>query len=347
MQIGAGLDQTLGLTWEEQREIARQAVALGYASAWTPSSPTGRDALHICAQWSAAVGREPAAIGTGTLVVPVPVWNPVTLAAEAATVGELTGGRFVLGIGPGGAYQEPFRRMFGLQRQSPVSLMRAYLSTLRALLRGETVQHESAAFTLRGAELSIRPPRVPVYLAALGPRMLRLAGELADGAAPNWCTPEQVAWCREQVATGARASGRDPAEVPIAQYIRVCVDDDEDAARRALAAQVLGYALARPGASKEEGYRGHFGRMGFEEVLTELEARRDSGAPRQELVDAVPAELLRRVGYFGRSDGAAAAFRRLAAGLDVAIVRVVAVRPGLNGALATLEACRPARVSEK
>jgi hypothetical protein len=122
------------------------------------------------------------------------------------------------------------------------------------------------------------------------------------------------------------------------------VDEDEDAARRALAAQVLAYAMARPGGSKEDGYRGHFGRMGFDAALTELEARRDAGAPREELVDALPGELILRVGYFGRAAGAAAHFRRLAEGLDTAIVRVVPARPGLDGVLATLDACRPERV---
>ena len=163
--------------------------------------------------------------------------------------------------------------------------------------------------------------------------MLRLAGELADGVAPNWTTPEQVAWCREQVAEGARQAGRDPQAIRIVGYIRVCVDEDVDAARRALAAQVLEYAMARPGAPKDQGYRGHFGRMGFEQVLSELEARRAAGAKPEELADALPAELALRVGYFGPPAGAAAAFRRLARGLDVAIVRVIAARPGLAAAM--------------
>lgn len=146
---------------------------------------------------------------------------------------------------------------------------------------------------------------------------------------------------RPQTVEGARRAGRDPASVPFAQYIRVCIDDDVDAARRTLATQVLGYALTRPGQPKNFGYRGHFARMGFDEVLTALEARRDAGESITALVKDVPTELLATVGYFGSADGAAEAFHRLAQGLDEAMVRILTVREG------DLDACvRTVRVLE-
>src|SRR5205807_359269 len=74
-----------------------------------------------------------------------------------------------------------------------------------------------------------------IYLGALGPQMLQLAGERYDGAALNWCAPEHTLWSRERVAAGALSAGRDPRDVAIHQYIRVCVDPDVAAARRALA----------------------------------------------------------------------------------------------------------------
>ncbi len=345
MRIGIALDGLLGLSYAEQRTVVRQALSRGYDNAWTNSLATGRDAFHTCAQWAATVADDSDTFGTGILVVPAPVWSALSLAGQAATVGDLSGGRFVLGVGLGGAVQAGFRRTFGIPDVPPIALAREYLLALRSLLGGEKVTLEGRAVTLRGVELGFRPPRVPIYLGALGPQMLRLAGELADGVAPNWCTPEQIAWCREQVADGARRAGRDPAAVQVVQYIRVCVDDDVEAARRALAAQVLAYAMAAPGAPKDHGYRGHFGRMGFDGVLTELEARRDAGAARDELIDGLPAELLLRVGYFGRAEGAAAAFKRMAVGLDEAIVRVVTTRPSLDRTLTTLEACSPARLA--
>ena len=81
--------------------------------------------------------------------------------------------------------------------------------------------------------------------------------------------------------------------------------------------------------------------MGFDTALSDLEARRDRGASQEELIERFPDDLLRMVGYYGPAAGAAAAFARLARGLDTAIVRVVPARPGMAAVLAVLEACRP------
>jgi alkanesulfonate monooxygenase SsuD/methylene tetrahydromethanopterin reductase-like flavin-dependent oxidoreductase (luciferase family) len=156
--------------------------------------------------------------------------------------------------------------------------------------------------------------------------MLHLAGECYDGAALNWCAPEQTLWSRERVAAGALRAGRDPRDVRIHQYIRVCVDPDIAAARRALAKMTLTYALARPEWDKTKGYRGHFTRMGFDETLTALEAMRDEGVGADELADRLPDELLARVGWWGPPEDAAAGFEALTAGLDTAVVRVVAAK---------------------
>jgi alkanesulfonate monooxygenase SsuD/methylene tetrahydromethanopterin reductase-like flavin-dependent oxidoreductase (luciferase family) len=213
---------------------------------------------------------------------------------------------------------------------------------LRGLLAGETVVYEGRTLSVRGAKLGFTAPPTPVYLAALGPQMLRVAGAVSDGVTPNWSSTEQIVWLREQVSEAARAAGRDPAGLPFAQYIRVCVDDDPEAARRAFCTQVLGYAMARPGQPTDMGYRAHFGRMGFEEVLTDLEARRDAGTPLQDLLDLVPVELLRKVGYFGPPAGAAEALRRLSQGLDEAMVRLIAVRSGdLQASVKAVQACQP------
>ena len=118
-----------------------------------------------------------------------------------------------------------------------------------------------------------------MHLAALGPQMLRLAGEAADGVLLNWATPGHIAVSRARIDEGAARAGRAPGAVPVTMYIRVCVDDDVAAARQALGQQVLGYALGQPGVPQDAGYRGLFGQMGFEEVLRDLEARRDGGAP--------------------------------------------------------------------
>lgn len=336
MDIGVGLDSRLGLPLAELCELGREAADLGFDSAWTPAGGVP-DAFHVCAAWSLASNNR---LTTGISVVPAArMWTVPALAVQAATVSEISGGRFILGIGTGG-YGDAFWQSVGLPNR-PVAVMRDYLLTLRRLLAGETVTYDGPAIRLSGASLGTRVPRVPLYLAALGPQMLRLAGECADGVCLNWCSPAQIAWSRERAAEGARRAGRDPATVKLSMYIRVCIDEDEAAARRAFGLQVLSYALARPGASNQQGYRAHFGRMGFEEVLTRLEARRDAGVPLPQLVDETPEELLRTVGYYGRPQDAPAAFARLVGGLDEAIVRVITTRPDVERVRLAMRTLRP------
>jgi len=338
MRIGAGLDARLGLPFDELRDAGREAARLGFESLWTPAGGVP-DAFHVCTAWALDTPLD-----TGISVVPAArMWSPLALAAQAATVGQLSDGRFILGIGTGG-YGPGFWASVGMPNR-PVAVMRDYLTVVRALLAGERVTYDGPALRLRDASLALGGlARVPVYLGALGPQMLRLAGELADGALLNWATTARIAESRRLLHQGAGRGGRDPAELTLTMYIRVCVDDDSDAARRALGKQVLTYAMATPGTPMTSGYRGLFGEMGFGGVLSELEQRKHSGETVDALVSAVPDEFLNSVGYFGPAAGAAEAFARLAQGLDEAIVRIVTARPGLEPVVATLGALTPDRL---
>ena len=344
MEIGLGLDRTLDLSFAEEAHLSAEAARLGYASLWTPEG-AGYDSFQVCAhRWQATRQVIPEGLKTGISVSPVALRTPIGLAMSCGTLSNLTGGRFVLGIGSGGLHRPSGRRTFGLPRVSTLDTMRDYLTTVRALVAGEEVTYTSPVVKLHEARLGISPPpRTPVYLGALGPRMLHLSGELADGAALNWCTAEHVEWSRRRIAEGAESAGRDPAAIKVSEYIRVCVDNDVDSARHSLARAMIGYALGPPGdaGGGALGYRGHFERMGFTETLSELDEMRDRGASADEMADAFPAGLLKQVGYYGPPTGAAKALRRLSRGLDIAIVRVVAARPGVEPVLAAMRACRP------
>jgi alkanesulfonate monooxygenase SsuD/methylene tetrahydromethanopterin reductase-like flavin-dependent oxidoreductase (luciferase family) len=345
MDIGIGLDATLNLSFAEQAELAQGAARSGYTSIWTPEG-AGHDSFQLCSQrWAASCRVIPEGLTTGIGVSPVLYRTPVAFAMSGGTVSQLTGGRFIMGLGAGGAYRPKTRQSFGLPRFSTLALMRDYLVTVRELVAGKEVDYQGEVVTLRGVKLAISPPPcTPVYLGALGPEMLRLGGELADGICLNWCSPEQIAWSRERIAEGAARVGRDPRSVQVAEYIRVCVDADVEVARRAFARSTMGYALGQDVPTERQrhlGYRAHFERMGFTEALTELDRMRQRGAKADEVADAFPPELLERVGYYGTPEGAAAAFRHLAEGLDVAIVRVVAARPGMASVLAVMRACQP------
>ena len=345
MDIGVGLDGGLRLSASEQIELSQEAARLGYTSIWT-NEGSGQDMFQICAQrWAASREVVPEGLATGIAVSPVMYRSPVAFAMSGGTLSQLTGGRFFMGIGSGGAYRPRTRQSMGLPRLSALSMMRDYLSTVKALVAGEQTDYQGDVVTLRGIKLDIDPPpQTPVYLGALGPEMLRLAGELADGACLNWCNPEQIAWSRERIAEGAARVGRDPGPVKMVEYIRFCVDDDVDTARRAYARATMGYALGAQVPTERErrlGYRGHFERMGFTEELAMLDEMRTEGASRDDVADAFSPELLRTVGYYGNADGAKAALNDLSRGLDTAIVRVVAARPGIESILAVMRACAP------
>jgi alkanesulfonate monooxygenase SsuD/methylene tetrahydromethanopterin reductase-like flavin-dependent oxidoreductase (luciferase family) len=258
--------------------------------------------FDICAIWTQSSG-----LPTGIAVAPLSAWSIDDLASVSKKTVERCRGKFTLGIG------------VGRTSQAPIRVMREAIDALR-----------------------MRLPGLRVYLGALGPQMLHLAGQRYEGAALNWCTSEQVGWSRERIAAGARAARRDPADVKIHEYIRVCIDEDEHAARIAFAKMVMAYALVQPGTDKTKGYRAHFARMGFDDALTDLESRRESGTSEDELARIFPDELLRRVGYWGRPEGAREAFLRLAEGLDIAVVRLVpARRNDLEAVRAAMAACGP------
>lgn len=345
MQIGIGLDPTLGLNYEEQGLISAEAAGLGYEQIWMPEG-AGEDAFQTCLlRWNATRAVVPGGLGTGIGVAPVAMRTPMGFAMSAATMSKVTNGKFILGIGSGQADVERYRRTWGVRGTSVLGLMRDYLDTIRALVRGETVEHDGPSISLAGARLGVNPPQsTPVYMGALGPRMLGLAGEAADGVCLNWCSAEQVTLSRRLVAEGAERAGRDPAEVGIAEYIRVCVDDDEDVARRAYVKAAMGYLLGPLGVPPRS-YRAHAERMGFGEDLRRVDEMRERNAPQDEVIDAFPAALALKVGYFGKPEGAAAHFQSLGRDLDLAIVRVVAARPGIDATRAVMNACAPAQAA--
>ena len=162
MDIGIGIDGSLGLSLQDQGQVSGEAARLGYSSVWTPEGP-GIDSFHLCQlRWAATADVVDGGLTTGISVSPVSLRGPVALAMSAGTLSRITGGRFLLGIGVGGLYQEETRRAFGVPEVSPVRLMREYLETVRGLLAGEVVTYEGRAVNLRGVQLAFdSPPRTP------------------------------------------------------------------------------------------------------------------------------------------------------------------------------------------
>lgn len=345
MKIGVGLGRQLGLSFAQLVGLAGPAAELGFDSIWTPKR-TMPDSFHLCVRWSEESARySDRATRVGIGVVPAPqLWHPASLASQAATTAGFAGGRFILGIGTGG-YGPEFWESVRLPDR-PIAVMGDYVGALRASFRGGPVDYQGRTISLRNFSLDQAPPAVPIYLGALGPQMIRLAGRCADGALMNWASPQAIAQSARWLEEGIAAAGRDRSEVSLAMYLRCVVDDDVDSARRVVAAEILDKVTptGRRGPQSTLGYRGQFVRLGFEDHIVKLEQRLADGATAADLLDEVPAELCSAAGYYGTAQDAPSRVAELAQGLDEVIIRVVTARPGLAAVIATMEALAPARI---
>jgi alkanesulfonate monooxygenase SsuD/methylene tetrahydromethanopterin reductase-like flavin-dependent oxidoreductase (luciferase family) len=337
LDLDVGLDLT-GLSYDAEAQLAAHAARLGYGRIWVGSVG---DPFQTCAlRWAASRSAIPDGIGTAIGVVPVGTQTPASLATSAAALTRLTGGRFALGVGAGTAYEPGFRHTWGIQETSPLALVRAYLQTIRGLLSGRSVTFYGSGIGYDGARLPGPPADTSLFLGAAGPEMTKLGGELADGVYLSWCTPDSVSEARARIADGAARARRDPAQITLAASARVCVDDDQDTARRALAGALVSYVTGWNGA-RPHAFRASFTRMGFGPEIAEVDRMTERGAGRQEIIEAFPERMLRGLGYFGPASGAQEAVRRQVGGADTAVVRVVPSRPGADAIHAVLEACRP------
>lgn len=214
------------------RADIQAAADAGFTSYWTPQI-FDLDALTALA----VVSRDIPDIRLGTAVVPTYPRHPMALAQQALTVSQVSGGRLDLGIGL--SHKPVVEGMWGLSFDRPVKHMSDYLKVLMPLLQGEGVSHGGELVTGRG-QLGVSAEAPPVYVAALGAQMLKLAGKLADGTV-TWMTgPNTI---RDQTAPvineAATAAGR-PSPAVIAA-VPVCVTDDVDAARARAAEEYVIY----------------------------------------------------------------------------------------------------------
>jgi 5,10-methylenetetrahydromethanopterin reductase len=337
MEIDVGLD-TSGLTYDGEAQLMAHAAGLGYARVWVASVG---DPFQTCAlRWAASRAAVPDGIGTAIGVMPVTMSTPAALALSAAALSSLTQGRFILGIGAGGAYEPAFRRTWGVGERSPLTLIRAYLTTIRGLLAGEHVTYHGSGISYEDARLPHQPAPTPLYLGAGGPKMTMLGGELADGLYLSWCTPDNVRWIRSLIAEGAARAGRDPAEVKLAASVRVCIDEDPHIARKGMAAALLPYVLGWDGPPPRAN-RANFERMGFGPEMAEIDRVHEQGVKRQQIIDMFPERMLRGLGYFGPAAGAAEAIRRQVNGADIAVVRIVTGQASIESMRTALDACQP------
>jgi 5,10-methylenetetrahydromethanopterin reductase len=215
---------------QAMREYVHLAESLGYEHAWIG------DSQNIWRESSVTMGA--AAVGTSRIVLGTGVTNAVTrhrslLASTWATLAEFTGGRVVLGIGTG----DSSLRTMGLNPLKLAELEHA-VAELRALFRGESVRESHSGQEFRLSYLS-EPVQVPIYLAASAPKILKLAGRIADGVIVLVGTaPEFVSSALATIEAGARESGRQLSDLHIVLWTPTAIQDDSTAAKDLVRAHV-------------------------------------------------------------------------------------------------------------
>jgi 5,10-methylenetetrahydromethanopterin reductase len=224
MRIGVGLQDPTGpAPMTALREELQRAADEGFASAWM-SNIFGVDALTALA----VAGNQVPGIDVGTAVVPTYPRHPIALAQQARTVAAAVDGRLILGIGL--SHRIVIEDMYGYDFGKPILHMREYLDVLLPLLDGQPVSFTGTTVSAHIGLTTPSPGRVPVLLAALGPQMLRLAGERADGTILWMTGPATI---RDHIVPtiteAARDAGRPSPRVVCS--LPVCVTDDPDGAR--------------------------------------------------------------------------------------------------------------------
>jgi alkanesulfonate monooxygenase SsuD/methylene tetrahydromethanopterin reductase-like flavin-dependent oxidoreductase (luciferase family) len=306
-----------GARLDEAAALAARADALGYESVWVTHGQ-GRDALLVLS----AYGRVAPRVGLGTGVIPIYPRHPVLLAQEALTLAEVTGGRLRLGVGV--SHRPAMEAGLGLDMGRPLEVMREYLTVLRAALGGR-VEHEGPRYRARWqSAVPAPPPPPPLYLAGLGPRMLELAGELADGAVLWLCAPDYI----RRVALPAIRRGRERAGTSLAGFVVVAavpaaITIDRRAGLGLFAAELTRY-LALPF------YRAMLEASGFGAEIAAYDR-----APGPAAVPERLARALAAVGDFGTLRDFVAAHRE--AGVTLPAIRPIGF-PDAPHYLPTLEA---------
>jgi 5,10-methylenetetrahydromethanopterin reductase len=235
MRIGIFGGDTAGRSIDDTIAGARIAHEQGFISFWLPQI-FGAEALTTLA----IVGREVPDIYLGTAVVPTYPRHPMVLAQQTLTVQQATGNRFMLGIGL--SHQIVIEGMYGMSFDKPARHMREYLSILVPLLNGENVSFEGDTLTFRGAIDVKDASAPPVLLAALAPRMLELAGSVADGTI-TWMTGPATLESHIIPSINAAAEKAGKHTPAVAASLPICVTNDPDRARERAAKDFEVYGM--------------------------------------------------------------------------------------------------------
>jgi F420-dependent oxidoreductase-like protein len=291
----------LGLTAQQQLALVLEAERLGYDSVWTAEA-YGSDAATILAWIAHATSKTK----LGAAIFQMPARSAAMTAMTAATIDQLSGGRMLLGIGTSGPqvaegwHGQRFARQLQRTREY-VEVVRMVLARERVEFHGETLELPLPDGPGKALRLTIAPvqERIPIYIAAIGPRNTTLTAEIADGWIPTLFSPEHVGEFRPLLEEGfARAGGgKGFGDFDIVPTVNVMVSDDLEAARDAMR-QFVALYVGGMGSRKQNFYNALVRRYGFDDAAQTvqdlyLEGRKDEAAA------ALPGELIDTVSLVG------------------------------------------------
>lgn len=203
-------------------DCVRLADRLGFHSAWFNDHYFLHDTLAI----QAAAAMKTKKISFGNAVISPFLRHPSSLASSVATVAELSGGRAILGIGPGG-YEFPTHLQLPIRK--PLTATREAITIIRKLWTGQQVSYRGQFFKVNKAQLWDTPRfKIPVYLGARGAKMLQMGGEICDGIITHGVAPAYIRYVKENVKKGAMNAGKSLNHVDITTYTRIFITDRKE-----------------------------------------------------------------------------------------------------------------------
>jgi alkanesulfonate monooxygenase SsuD/methylene tetrahydromethanopterin reductase-like flavin-dependent oxidoreductase (luciferase family) len=264
MQIDIEFNSGAQLPMDAVPELACLAESHGFGCVWGGEA-NNKDPTVMLSAVAAVTSR----MKIGSAVYHILGRTPATLALQAAGLDELSRGRFFLGVG---SSNPTIARWHGLVNDHPLGRVQEYLDIVRPAMRGEKLDVDGKYFSAHGFKMAFKPGKnpIPVYLAAFGPKMSRLAGRVTDGVLINMANPAQIHRIAEEARKGAEAAGKDPASLEIICKVRCSIAQSYGSAREALSHALTYYALA-------DYYRDLLTRMGFGDEVEAMRVAWKSG----------------------------------------------------------------------
>lgn len=312
-------------------DCVKLAESLGYESAWVAEGHGG-DQFAVLSACAVQTSR----ILLGTSITSVFVRTIPTIAMAAATVDDISGGRFILGLGS--SHKVQVEGEHGVAYAKPLTRVRESVAVIRELLRSGRASHAGETVRINNFDLWFTPrrPEIPIYVSAVFEKMIGLCGEIADGVMLTRSTLATAADVRRQLGEAATRAGRDPSRIVIASLLPTMVGETREAALAAL----------RPGLAFYAGFFPRYNRMmaehGFADeaaAIAEAFSRGDRAAAERAVSDA----LIDATSIAGTPEQCRARIEEYrASGLDLPILSPFARGPGAKARFeAVIRACAP------